>query len=564
LHTFERGQQQEIYDSNFTKYCEEYSEWDMPLHRELYIKRSAVFYFVDVDILKAVFMANETANLNLLKGRLSFKFTLKKADIIMDEFVQNENVEINAYGKFGGHYVAFFQMNLSTANSKLERMYTNRDFDAMSLVVNDEKTGVHTKRPINVKIKRLLKDTAEKKEMAHCSKCFYTVNKDTYTDLEWWIQLHKMMGYDSIYFCYNIIEDEPSFHKTFGKYSDIFEIDTLKCVPNIITPSRQAYLKRQLDVSRQDFKQFEINTAFEVVFINECYMNNMDKYRYVTVADLDEFVLPRLVKQYDSLRSVQRFVSSIDYRKVSGSFADEVTCDANAHIENFFQNDLIPKMSNGSRFIDYEMSMQFTNTYFIFNNVVDELFRLLRARLRHVNVADFDSTTDTIIIEVVKREQLAELKFVSPYSFTISSRQELNYALDLMQLYERVVKPFLVEHKRELANVRFDRFFFQVGTHFSGKSVHNTRRSMDMWTHYAYGYMNVSNDNKLVEIRHGKGRFDIDLDFMVPRELAHLSHYRDSFNLDSRESMVPFSAFHFDLNYFKCFMIPILAKRKVS
>jgi hypothetical protein len=190
---------------------------------------------------------------------------------------------------------------------------------------------------------------------------------------------------------------------------------------------------------------------------------------------------------------------------------------------------------------------------------VDELF----TELDRVEIPK--SKTVNVTIRVIKFDRASEFKLGGVLNFKISSEKELDYALSLMRFYQQFIKPFLRKHKTELDNKvdTFNRLFFVSGDlnhHLVGKSIVNTARGMDVFIHYTYGYMRVKGGG--VELVHGTGNIaDYSVnnrDFMVSRELAHLSHYRD---FDQFDVAIPFSAFHFDLNYFKCYLMPMLSEK---
>jgi hypothetical protein len=162
---------------------------------------------------------------------------------------------------------------------------------------------------------------------------------------------------------------------------------------------------------------------------------------------------------------------------------------------------------------------------------------------------------------VVKEDRVKEFKLELPLTFAVTSQKELNYALSLMELYDTIVRPFLSKHERDLAGQvdSFDRLFFISGdlnNHVVGKTIHNTRRSIDLFLHFSIAHMDLRKRKSPLIVH----KMELN-DFVVPRELAHLSHFKRNLDFDSIQSHVPFSAFNFDLNYFKCYMIPLLLEK---
>jgi hypothetical protein len=167
---------------------------------------------------------------------------------------------------------------------------------------------------------------------------------------------------------------------------------------------------------------------------------------------------------------------------------------------------------------------------------------------------------------LIEDEKIINIKFtISILEISITSRDELHYARSLLKLYETTIRPFLIKHKHNLTAKAgtFNRLFFVSGKenndHVAGKSIHNTRRTMDLFIHYAISFIDIDKTS-VPKIAHRECDLCSNKDFVVPRELAHLSHFRNFLNYDMAQRVVPFSIFHFDLNYFKCFMIPLLTE----
>jgi hypothetical protein len=468
---------------------------------------------------------------------------------------------------------AFIEAEIDN-NKNIKDIYLSKKFDSMKVVVIDRKLNVHIRKPLNVKIKYLLGDKAKKKGMMHCGgKCLHITKKDDFTNLEWWIKLLRKTGYDKKYLCDHMIEKHESFARLFEEHKDFLEIDKLTCIPNLL-PYRylanQMYLKSFRDLLLLENGAYNISKyikydVINVLIYNECYMNNIDKYRHIALTDTDEIVLPKQIRNFSTFESVRDLISNIDFENIErqNNPFGTVKCDKNVNISVFLENDLITRL-NATGNIDHEISLNFKHGSYIFNDIVDELFTLLKVKLQQLNISNFDSLRGkqipNLTIEAVVANRAQEFKLDMAFSFTITGRDELLYAMSLLQMYEKYVEPFVSKHKNDFATKvgTFDRLFYvsgELNDHLYGKTIHNTRRSMDLTVHYGVGYMNIDKNGKPDFV---KNHYYANVDFKVPRQLAHLSHYRTFLNFDQRSSVVPFSAFHFDLNYFKCFMIPLL------
>jgi hypothetical protein len=556
------------YDEKFTKNCEENGEWDMIAFKEVYIKRSAVYYFIDANILKIIFMTQDGPIEEQLKNRFDFTVTMIKKNKTVAEEIIKKNVNVYRYGNAVEYLVAYFQMKLD-ASSELLKMYEKKEFDSMSVVIFDKSTKLRTRNSLNVKIKYLMGDKAKKKGMMRCGKCSYVMRNSDLADLDWWIRIHQAMGYDKVYLCGQMVDKEQSFNSLVIKYKDLLEVETMKCIPNLQPHAYLAnvtFLKYNTEMTNGQVRQFDRIKfyAFEYLNVNECHNNNIDKYRHITIYDTDEFVLAKKLRQYNTFDSVKDFVSNIDKDRFS-----KLQCESNLSLANFIENDLKPRLN-----ISQDISIHFKHGSYLSNEIIDELFKSLRLNEQiMINESLKDDTMIKLSIDVLNGDRAKQFKLDGPVSFTINGRGELNYALGLMKLYDLYIQPFLRNHETQLKTKagKYNRLFFVSGDRnypLVGKSAMNTRRIMDVFIHYGFGHMNIrmgKDGREEVDVHHGpRDMADPAVnnkDFIVPREMAHLSHCRDRFEINTQG--IPFSSLHFDLNYFKCYMGPFLTGSSV-
>jgi hypothetical protein len=483
--------------------------------------------------------------------------TIKRKKEIVAEQYFNEHVHAYRYGNAIEYLAAYFELHLHNPGSLL-KMYENKEFDAITVAIMDKQALTKTRRPLNVKIKYLSGDTTKKKGIMRCGKCLYVVNKKDLGDLEWFIKVHINLGYDKVYICSQMSDDEPAFDQLILKYKRYLQVDSLKCIPNLQPHAYLAnvtYLKYNTDLTKGEtigeFDRIKYY-SFEYLSVNECYNENIDKYRHITIYDTDELVLARRIKNFNTFDKVKNYVQNPTV---------EVTCDSYLNIEQFFVQDLQPRLN-----ISNEISLHFKHGSYISNDIVDELFKILKLKQTFlIAEALKDDKFINFKIDVIQVDRLKKFHVGGPVSFTINGRKELKYALDLLKLYDGVIKPFLENSTNDLSRQvgsKFNRLFFLSGelNHgLVGKSVLNTQRIMDVFIHYGFGYVDRRN-GELAEVMHGMGNIaDPALnnrDFVVPKEMAHLGHFRDHLEINTQN--LPFASLHFDLNYFKCYLIPIL------
>jgi hypothetical protein len=319
--------------------------------------------------------------------------------------------------------------------------------------------------------------------------------------------------------------------------------------------------------------------AIQNIELNECYLSHFNEYRHVSIYDIDELILPRQIKNLSTFESVQSAISNRDSIQL-----DEAKCDENIRIEEFIDRVLPPLPNRTSQ----DTSFYFKQGAFLTNSVVDLFFAALKSRLESMNLLEGKPVPDQLFnieIQVIDQANASQFKFDQPLSFSIRNSQELDYALGLLRLYERTVKPFLDSNRAWLerqVGETFSKLFHvsgEDGLLYLGKSVHSTRHTAEVWPHHATSYLNVDPDGHSVEIVRGPPQpFRLAADCVpismsqpdgqwpracveVPRQLTHLSHFRDEWpSRHHTGRVVSISDLHFDLNYFRCFVQPMVAR----
>jgi hypothetical protein len=186
-------------DVDFDKYCEEFGEWQMLRKREIFIKRTAVFYFLDADkLLIQMIMRPE---LHTLPAAFLVRVTLLKNRRVVSSFEAQRRYTHVRMHEFRFNYSATFIE--ATPNNNLEQMYLSEQFDSMKVKVIHEKNrnkNKHTDEFLNAKIKYIQGDASKKKGVMFCGKCLRFTKKDDFNDLKWWIQMLRRTGFDKIHF----------------------------------------------------------------------------------------------------------------------------------------------------------------------------------------------------------------------------------------------------------------------------------------------------------------------------------------------------------------------------
>jgi hypothetical protein len=325
-----------LYKTNFTKFCEDYGEWDMLVNRRVYVKRKGAFYFIDADFFRVLVLIRGERDWSLTPRKFHFKINfLELNEVVQSQFVNDTDIHFHDQDLENEYAAILIETRLRRKNN-----YPKKSFDSMDVTVIDVTTKSESKMPLNVKIKYLLGDRAKKKSMMHCSKCLHLSKKEDLVDLEWSIKLHKKIGFDKKYICDHMIEKDKSFTTLFNKHREFLEIDELKCIPNLQDHPfllNQSYLVKHTDLC--DKSSIYVVRKFDVIntlIVNECYMNNLDKYRFIKVADADEMVIPKQIEKMSTLCSVQEYLVGIDYSRFEQEYPfSSVSCKRNRKIESY-------------------------------------------------------------------------------------------------------------------------------------------------------------------------------------------------------------------------------------
>ena len=145
--------------------------------------------------------------------------------------------------------------------------------------------------PLKVKIKLLKSPFDSKKTSLVCAKCLYLDRESSIRSTEWWIKINKQISYDRIELCKQTFSKDVD--KVFEKYADFVGISDLKCIPNMYSSyqSQWKYFKgfNQLVEDNGQFDVYKVEVINQLI-LNECYLSNIDKFKYIAVMDPDETV----------------------------------------------------------------------------------------------------------------------------------------------------------------------------------------------------------------------------------------------------------------------------------
>lgn len=521
---------------SFDDYCDKYGEWET-IDDHVFFKKSAVFYFVDMDLLR----------IHLLRhGSMRHEF------IIFVTLLQSDGTNFTTLPTFG-LYSKDLELKFVHSSSKYFYSVIDARLDAMKhqlkivdltktrilLIVKDLVSDSQTNNYLNVKIKRFYGGEENKKGSLVCSKCFYLNSDSERVALKWWIELNKMSGHDNVFMCDHAIPDSNQLAQ---EYADFVIMDKLKCIPNIQSNAnytRYKYLKRHTMLEYGTTGQFDV-TKYEVIMRlvqNECYLNYRDKYKLIAAYDNDEVLLSKWNSGFLTLKEMRTYVQNINKVDSLKKEFDEAKCDRRQSDRSFeaYFNEITPLgqifrpnayFFNHGNYIPYRLAKQ----------VFDKLDKVAESK---------PSKPYNISISITDDQKSKGPKTLN---LTIESQNDFIYAMNLLKIYHEIIKPTLIDSDNHI----FDRVFALIGdmnNYALGKTVHDTNFTFDFSIHFMETYYaNLT----LIQDPHFR-RYSY-----LPYNVAHLSHFRKELNFPYNTA--PFSSFYLDLNYFLCYYKPIIKK----
>lgn len=461
--------------AEFDEYCDEI-EWMSFNNRTVFIKRSAVFYLPQLDLLRLHM---------IIKTGVIFKPSITVSDRVRVKY------------------------NLYTTWSVAEYSLVNLDAVVNKPVMSTGALKVNI-NGLQLPIKLIYLGNNNKTGAMICTKCLHIDNRSI-DSLDWWLQLNRQIGYERVSMCNHSIDS--SFHALFQKFNSFIQLSDLKCIPNLQT-SNDKYFNSYTNLT---FNKEYFVYKFELInqlILNECYMNNMERYEHIAVIDIDEAILPK--------------------QKLSKLVNLEIEASCAAYNIGSYLTDLY---KNGAK---QNVSLYFRQAFYLPDAIMaqavvqlDQLVGKNRTRLNTI-----------LPINYTRYDPRTKIKHQLVFSFTIQSQKEWKYALRVASLYKN-----LVARVNVTAEDQFNRGFFITGpltNNRNGKTLVNTDHALDLNIHVPESSFKSENGRYIIERKtSGKNAFSF-----LDHDLGQLSHFRSSLNFDYTH--IPFESVYFDTDYFKC------------
>jgi hypothetical protein len=496
------------------------NEWEQLNNQRLYFKKNIAFYYTDLSKIRLGLIRD--ANLNLA-------YTLL---VIIEN---TENKEQQNYMLTDIRVIDFkpFHPDIRTKSDKVRLEYIDADLKIknnfnylkmkVKIIADNNETISETKNLINLIIKPYNNNyNLIEKDSLICSSFYTHTPVNLEKSFEWWFEINKISGYDKIILYNHTFGSE--FDSLFLKYNKLVQVDQYQCVPNLFTQNNNLKFIKFKDINGID--KFRSSTRgfrriLQIFVLNECYLMNKDKYKYITVIDSDEVIIPRQEYKRELNESFYQLKQSKSIQNCS-SYLENIVKNINTNREAF-------SFSNGN-YIHHE-------TMNLFFNEFEKIIKLNTNNLYYnytIAISDPKLSKNNIKIK-------------------IGSKRGFEYAQYLYKMHKKYVEPFLIENNETLSAVleQFNRFYYLINT-FSSRPMFR----------YNYGNFKTIHNTSHIDIisHHIPGKHLNKNSIGIPLSLGHLSHFRRSYfdKSDELNKEYNIKQLYFDFNYFSNYFKPIL------
>jgi hypothetical protein len=482
------------------------SEWEQLNNQKLFFRKNIAYYYTDLNKIRLGLIRD--ANLNL-KFKLLVIVNEKKYTLTDIKVIDFRNFHHDTKVKSNEIRVEYIE-----ADFKIDKQLNKIENIKVKIIAqnNDE-----TKNLISLTIKKYDSNLKSKKDSMICSNFYTHAPVGLIKSLEWWFEINKLLGYDKIVLFNHTFGSE--FNSLFLKYNKLVQINQYQCVPNLFTQNHNLKYIKFKDINGIDLR-FSSTRAYrnllQMFLANECYLMFKDEYKYITVVDTDELIIPRQKYERELNESFYHTKTSINQ-------------NCTLYLENIAKN------------MNTNKAFSFTNANYLSHKTMNQFFNELEKIIKLSN----NSLIYNHKILISKSSF-----FRNDTQIKIETRTDFEYAKFLFKMHKKYVEPFLIKNKESLDSIleNYNRFYYlyniyNVNLLMYYKTTHNTSH-IDFISHH----VPALNQNKnSVEI---------------PLSLGHLSHFRQSYlDTPSIHTEYTIKQLYFDYNYFNNYFKPILVNR---
>lgn len=498
--------------------CFNNSIW-IKLNQNLYLKRTSFFYLNDFKLIRFSYLIKSYVNLNL---SVDIKLIHRKNKRVLKFIRKYSNISERFSYRRGFYQVKIADIQVDLSN----RIGNIKDVD---LFVNFITSNLEIHEPIRVVLKNLTYSDVFKSSTVLCSKIFFLNELKDYLNLQWWIDLNLQIGHQTVSFHENLVDMD-----FFQDKINYIETDSFRCFPNFLSSRNPEFLNSLKEIRYNNVFSYASTDILNVQVTNECYMRHADTVKYVALLDNDETIIPRVSPQYFTIEDFSRFITEKNFDQYDqvASELKKITCDRyNSQGEQM--QTYLDELAHIYKYKNFK-AMFFQQAFYFKREMVKDLFEMLEQKLAEIKASK------NIMINLQKLDPNSPYKSFN-LTFKIENDQEKTYAKNLIKCFKNYIQPFIEKNYQKFSNLseNYQRFFalisFTDNQFLMGKTIHATNHSHPLCIHTLCGRR-----DKLISYNYG-----------------HLSHFRGSFKF-KKQMVLSIRQLVFDLNYFKCFVEPLL------
>lgn len=225
-----------------------------------------------------------------------------------------------------------------------------------------------------------------------------------------------------------------------------------------------------------------------MIVYNDCYLDNMNKFKYIQVTKTDELIYPYAASevQFHSHYFKKNFLS----KAYTINFVNDIKLEASqtlfvnalAALENdTFHNETTQSVhwfvDNYNSLFANRSSVYFYQKFYLNNVYMDQLCIKLDLLMKNMSSINFKKV---MLVEIQD-----ELDNYGSMKIRIANRDELLYGVFLCELFEKFTQPLLENTEEGLLDfdINVDRFFSITSS--SIRSVHDTDKIFVIQNQYA-------------------------------------------------------------------------------
>lgn len=519
----------------YRDYCETQEEWLYLKDRQIFFKANASFFFLDLSLVTLNFICNHSEPNDFLI-RLNINFIYRKKIYNFNHSIENFNAQTlksDLVYQTLDYRTLDFKFNFYNFLARKAIVLDPIENAEILVYISDSKNTIS--KAIRLKFKKFF--NYPKRYSYLCIRPVLLNNKKEVNKFKWWIEINRFIsGFDRI----EIIElRKKSFNLDQNYFGDIIKINKLNCF---------------LNQSFEDFINFENNKSlekFELInelLLNECYLNNIDKYDLIAVYDLDEVILPRKYQDF-SIKTFREFLVSKKFSMDSIVFGNSKLNYINWGLTNS-KDDMriyLTKINNAKRIkIKNRKNLFFKRAWFVPNSLLENICKYYTKNANFLQKYNYSIGTHLFSVE--------------NNMFKLNNRNSVSYLKCLCNMYSQIVKTVLEKHSKILERIENFARFFYIKFDSDGRTVHNTDwifnianfnsiRKIDKVVNHFQNYLNQTIQTSNLSILNMEKNETQHIDY----EFGFTSYFKEDLELLS-EKIIDLDSFGFDLNYFLNFL----------